>query len=185
MNGLPIVGVMGSGSVPYPERSEPVGRMLASLPVHLLTGGGGGVMYAASRAFHETQGRRGLVIGVVPGVTDGRIVVPPEGYPNPWVEIPIRTHLTLSGARGEEPLSRNHINVLTADIVVLLPGSAGSVTEARLAVRYGRPVIAFIVTDQELPGLPGEIERTDNLDRVREFVLTEIARLRPDLNPIG
>ena len=31
---------------------------------------------------------------------------PMDGYPNQWVEIPVLTHLPLSGERGTEPMSR-------------------------------------------------------------------------------
>ena len=48
---LPIVGVMGSGSHPHADLAEPLGRWLAAQGVHLLTGGGAGVMEAVSRAF--------------------------------------------------------------------------------------------------------------------------------------
>src|SRR5690606_16565050 len=42
---LPIVGVMGSGSSAS-ALAEPLGAALAELPIHLLTGGGAGVMAA-------------------------------------------------------------------------------------------------------------------------------------------
>ena len=35
------------------ELAEPLGRMLAAIGVHLLTGGGRGVMESVSRAFHD------------------------------------------------------------------------------------------------------------------------------------
>ena len=68
---LPIVGVMGSGAEPHAERAAEVGRWLAAIGVHLLTGGGGGVMAAVARAFHETPERRGLVIGILPAEAFG------------------------------------------------------------------------------------------------------------------
>ena len=46
--------------------------------VHLLTGGGGGVMSAVSEAFHGVPERRGLVIGVIPGLRRAR-----PGRPRP------------------------------------------------------------------------------------------------------
>ena len=39
---------------------------------------------------------------------------------NRFVELPIRTHLHLSGAQGTELASRNHINVLSSDVVIAL-----------------------------------------------------------------
>ena len=114
---IPIVGVMGSGVEPHAQRAGELGRWLAMTGVHLLTGGGGGVMAAVARAFHETPGRRGLVIGILPAEAFGS-ATPKPGYPNPWVEVPIFTHLP----SGDGPTSRNHLNVLSADVVILLPG---------------------------------------------------------------
>jgi predicted Rossmann-fold nucleotide-binding protein len=85
------------------------------------------------------------------------------------VDLAIYTHLPLTGAQGTEPLSRNHINVLSSDALVILPGGWGTRSEAILAVRYGRPAILFgpvtAFTDH-----PPELERADTLDRVEEFV---------------
>src|SRR5262245_42721662 len=106
----PIVGVMGSGKHPHGDRASEIGQWLAREGVHLLTGGGAGVMAAVSQAFYETPNRRGLVIGIIPSAEGA--ILPKVGYPNQWVEIPIFTHLPLSGKRGTEPMSRNHINVL-------------------------------------------------------------------------
>ena len=140
---LPVIGVMGSGSKPWEERAAPLGRWLAERGVHLLTGGGGGVMTAVSRAFHEVDPRPGRVLGILPS-TEADRTSSKSGYPNPWVEIPIFTHLPHSGDRGQDPLSRNHINVLTSDVIVGLPGSEGTLSEIHLALRYERPVIAFL-----------------------------------------
>jgi uncharacterized protein (TIGR00725 family) len=144
---LPIVGVMGSGSHTYTDLVEPLGRWLATLPVHLLTGGGRGVMASVSRAFAESSegaghatNRRGLCLGVLPGNDAGN---PPEGYPNEWVELSIRTHLGSRGPESGDARSRNHVNVLTADVLVVLPGGPGTLSEVALAVRYGTPAIAW------------------------------------------
>jgi len=152
---LPIVGVMGSGHDACPQRSQDLGIFLGRLGVHLLTGGGGGVMAAVSRAFIGVEPRKGLVIGILPGdPSDGHA---PPGYPNPWVELPIRTHLPLSGQRGKEPLSRNHINVLSSDLVIALPGGSGTLSEVELALQYGKPTLAFLHAPEELPGLPDAV----------------------------
>ncbi|MBW2193723.1 MAG: molybdenum cofactor carrier protein, partial [Deltaproteobacteria bacterium] len=112
---FPIVGVMGSGSKAHKDRAGILGQWLAEENVHLLTGGGGGVMEAVSRAFYETPHRKGFVIGILPGTVSDQDYQSAPGYPNPWVEIPIYTHLPLSGIRGTDPMSRNHINILSAD----------------------------------------------------------------------
>ncbi len=179
MTRLPIVGVMGSGTEPHAERSLALGGALARLGVHLLTGGGAGVMHEVSRAFCETPGRAGLAIGVLPAgalpagtlPASGREkAAPPPGYPNRWVEIPIATHLPHSGARGREQGSRNHINILSSDAVVALPGSAGTASEVALAVEYGRPVLAFLADRAELVGLPDEVRVVDDIEAVMAFL---------------
>ena len=65
-------------------------------------------------------------------------IVPPTGYPNPYTEIVIRTQCPLSmhPMTGTELSSRNHINILSSDIVIALPGSSGTWSEIQLAIRY-------------------------------------------------
>ena len=170
---------MGSATESHRERAAALGRWLAGKGVHLLTGGGGGVMSAVSEAFCEVPERRGLVIGVLPG-DEGEFesaspAAPRPGYPNPWVEIPISTHLPLSGRRGLDPLSRNHINVLSSNVLVALPGGAGTASEVLLALRYGRPVVAYLRAREEIPDLPAEARAESDLERVKEFVREKIA----------
>jgi len=146
----PIVGVMGSGEHEFADLAEPVGRTIAAAGWHLLTGGGAGVMTAVARAFTAVPGRAGLSLGVIRAASAGHLGEAKtsrryEGRgPNPWVEVPIFTHLPLSGAQGKHELSRNHINVLTATVVVVLPGGDGSASELELALEYGRPVVLFL-----------------------------------------
>ncbi len=158
---------MGSGSAPHAHLAEPLGRALARMSVHLLTGGGRGVMEAVSKAFSEVSGREGLVVGVLPAGdarpdradtdpsrSDASVSRTeanpshaaadpgtPPGYPNPWVELAVRTHLDARGDDGSGIRSRNHINILSSDVVVALPGSSGTASEVELAIRYGRPLV--------------------------------------------
>ena len=165
---IPVIGVMGSGTSGHADRAAPLGRWLAQRGVHLLTGGGGGVMAAVSRAFHESPDRRGMVIGILP--CEEGSTHPKPGYPNEWVELPIYTHLPLSGTRGREPLSRNHINVLTSDVIIALPGGAGTASETALALSYNRPIVAYLERREDIEGLSGEIPVRGSLDDVCEFV---------------
>lgn len=165
---LAIVGVMGSGTATHARRSTQLGQWLAGRGVHLLTGGGGGVMAAVSKAFYEVSERRGLVIGILPSAESS--IRPKAGYPNRWVEIPIFTHLPLSGTQGTELASRNHMNVLSSDVIVALPGSAGTASEVSLAVRYGRAVAAFLDSRDQLPGLPSDVPVYSDFAEVQRFV---------------
>ena len=147
---LPIIGIMGSGDHEFAELAEPAGRVVARGGYHLLTGGSDGVMTATTRAFTAVADRRGLALGIVRadgldclGEARATRRYRPRG-PNDWVEVPILTHLPYSGAQGKHELSRNHINVLTATAVVVLPGGDGTLSELELALEYGRPVILFL-----------------------------------------
>jgi uncharacterized protein (TIGR00725 family) len=139
---MAVIGVMGSGQEPHVELAQVAGTLIAERGDHLLTGGGAGVMASVSAAFVATPGRRGVCLGVLKGsVEGGRYLC--LGGPNPHVEVPIRTHLPDSGTAGTALTSRNHVNVLSADAVVVLPGGPGTQSELELALRYRRPVVVF------------------------------------------
>lgn len=176
---LPIVGVMGSSSDPHPHLAAPLGAWLATLDVHLLTGAGRATMTEVSRAFARVEDRRGLVIGVCPASDEDPGRARP-GYPNEWVELPVMTHLPLSGPLGTEDRSRNHVNVLSSTVIVALPGGDGTASEVRLAVRYGRPVIAFVRDRSDIPQLPDEVPDTSDLEAVKLFVLEAIRAATSD-----
>jgi len=161
---LPIVGVLGSGTETHEELAVPLGAALAGMGVHLLTGGGGGVMGAVSEAFAREPDRKGSVLAVLPGDASG---ASPGGYPNPWVELPIRTHLPLSGDQGTDPMSRNHLNVLSADVLIALPGGAGTRSELELALRYAKPVVRH-ARDEGLESVETLADLEDVLAFVRE-----------------
>jgi uncharacterized protein (TIGR00725 family) len=141
---LPIVGVFGSGSpidAAHAQFARAIGAMVARLGGHLLTGAGYGVMAAAAEGFVSAAGRAGLSIGVVPRDSSGRFDQPnrdPDGrsYPNPFVEIAIRTPLPPRVDDWQATPARNHVNVLTADAIVALPGGVGTGNELDMAVEY-------------------------------------------------
>lgn len=176
MSRLPIVGVMGSGKDAYPELAVPLGAWLASQSVHLLTGGGRGVMESVSKAFFDNLDRRGSIIGVIPSQLGS--VLPKDGYPNPWVEIPIYTHLPLSGRRGSDPLSRNHINILSSDAVIALPGRNGTLNEIQLALAYERPLVAFLSSRDQFPNLPSEVPVVHALGDLAQWLCGVLSKVR-------
>ena len=170
----PVVGVMGASREPHADRSRRVGDWIAHAGYHLLTGGGPGVMAAVTEAFVGVPNRRGLAIGILPACgsrgLEGPAGRPPPGYPNPWVELAIGTHLDSLGARGGDERSRNHVNILSSDVLIFLPGSQGTASEARLAVRYGRPSIAYLDARAQVPDLPDEVPVEPEFTRVETFV---------------
>lgn len=141
---LPIVGVMGASAAAWQQFAGPLGQHLAERGVHLLTGGGAGAMAAVAEAFCAVPGRRGVSIGILPSVKHPvHAFVAVAGYPNPWVEIPILTPLGIFNGTDDDFLSRNHVNILTSNAIVALPGGIGTHNEIRLARRFGKKLILF------------------------------------------
>jgi len=142
---LPVVAVLG-GSIAEPEHLEMAGRvgaMAAEKRWVVLTGGGAGVMAAASRGA-VTAG--GLTVGVLP------VAQETEAYPNPWVMIPLFT-----GAGS----ARNAFNVLSADLCVAIGGGAGTLSEIALALKAGVPVWTWRSWRLEPPKGPMSHEPVD------------------------
>jgi predicted Rossmann-fold nucleotide-binding protein len=175
------VAVIGSGKTADPCCEE-IGRLVAGLGVDLLTGGGRGVMEAVSRAFVEASPRRGISIGVIPATVEPLTAIeqrqdadvryrPPDGYPNPWIELAIYTHLPDSGREGTLRSSRNHINVLSADAIVALPGDEGTESEMWLAVHYGVPIVVY---GAHARPVPAGIMQAPALADVREFLIRSL-----------
>ena len=141
---LPIVAVFGSGSPISAGRAalaRAVGATVAKLGAHLLTGGGFGVMAAAAEGFVAVDDRAGLSIGIIPRELEGAFDRPArndsgERYPNRHVEIAVFTPLPASVADWHTIPGRNHVNVLTADVVVALPGSTGTRNEIEMTATY-------------------------------------------------
>jgi predicted Rossmann-fold nucleotide-binding protein len=155
-----IVGVMASGqeasAKKHQDLAKQVGSAIAKLGFHLLTGGGNGLMATVGQAFLDKKREvldqkrpAGNLISILRAKEFPQ--VRKNGKRN-WKanadsglgEIVIRTHLPLSGDNGTDPLSRNHINALTADLVVVLPGGAGTLSELQLAFEYGKDIMIFI-----------------------------------------
>jgi uncharacterized protein (TIGR00725 family) len=141
-----VIGVLGSGTEEHAELAVPLGKWIAGRGFDLITGGGGGVMAAVCRGFHCVPQRRGVTIGILPAG-------PTRGYPNPWVDIPIHTHLPQRGAEGAGERSRNHLIVLSAQVLIALPGGPGTRTEIELADKYKRSLLAFLGASGAIEGL--------------------------------
>jgi len=146
---LPILAVLGAGAAMPQEESlaERVGELAARSGWVVLTGGGPGVMAAASRGAVEAGG---VTVGVLP--TDG----PTAAYPNPWVKIRIST-----GAG----MARNAFNVLSADLCVAIGGGAGTLSEIAMALKAGVPVWCHrswsLEPPTEQPRMPRVIDDED------------------------
>ncbi|MGK7899486.1 MAG: DNA-binding protein [Xenococcus sp. (in: cyanobacteria)] len=166
-----IIGIMGSGTNSWAEFTIPLAEWIAQQNYHLLTGSGTGVMATASKAFCQVENRQGSCIGIVPTEPDQTLgFVPKKNYPNPWVEIPIITPLSTFGGDDPNQISRNHICVLSSDVIVALPGNKGTHNEVSLAIRFQKPII-LLGAEKELQNFPSSITKTDSLEKVKDFIL--------------
>jgi len=119
------VAVVGPGEATAEQLAdaEAVGRGLAQAGATLVCGGLGGVMEAACRGAAE---HGGATIGILPG-SDRRAA-------NKWVTVAIPSGL------GE---LRNGLIVRSADAVIAVGGSYGTLSEIALALKTGVPVIGL------------------------------------------
>ena len=166
-----IVGIMGSGRKSWAEFTIPLAQWIAQQNYHLLTGSGTGVMATASEAFCKVENRKGSCIGIVPTEPDQELgFIPKKNYPNPWVEIAITTPLSTFEGHDPNQISRNHICVLSSDVIVALPGSKGTHNEVSLAISFQKPIILF-GPEKELQDFPPNITKTDSIEEVKDFIL--------------
>ncbi len=155
---LATIGIMGSGDeLADPRKAEDAGRRVAEAGFHLLTGGGGGVMEAASRGFASFEKRQGLAIGVLPARHLGSPQTR-QDYPNSFIDLAIRTHLEVS-PDPDNLSSRNPINILTADGLIFLPGSGGTAAELALAKKFSKPRILLLDKGESIGELSAEALR--------------------------
>lgn len=173
--GIATVGVMGSSRDEHDALAGPLGALLARLELNLLTGAGRGVMTSVSRAFVTARHGRGISIGIVPCDSIEARNMPRQGSPNAYVDLPIYTHLPLSGIDGTDDLSRNHINILSSDVVVALPGSEGTAGELELALRYAKPAAVFAASADQVQHFNPTIPRLYDIDEVESFLKQQIS----------
>ncbi|UCD37386.1 MAG: TIGR00725 family protein [Fidelibacterota bacterium] len=124
MKRSPIIGVMGGGQVSeeIADLARDLGRALAREGWIVLSGGRNtGVMAAVSEGAANDNG---VVVGILPDKNLEQA--------SPHLTIPIRTGL------GD---SRNIVNILSSDVVVALPGSAGTLSEIALAIKNDKPLL--------------------------------------------
>jgi len=128
------LAVIGGGEVSpdIAALAREVGREVARKGAVLLCGGLGGVMEAAAQGAKEAGG---VSIGILPDGDRGRA--------NPYLTYAIATNL------GH---ARNMLIAHSAHALIAVDGSFGTISEAAIALKLGKPVIALQVS-WDLPGL--------------------------------
>jgi len=120
-----IIAVIGNSSCSPKEAklAETVGELLAQQGVTVICGGLGGVMEAVCRG---AKSEGGLTVGILPGQD--------SSMANPWVDIPVVTGI------GE---ARNVMVVKSAQAVIAIGGSYGTLSEIAYALKSNIPVIGL------------------------------------------
>lgn len=155
----PLIAVIGGATATLEEAAaaESVGRALAESGAVLVCGGRGGVMEAACRG---AKAAGGLTIGILPG-TD-------RSEANAFVDVAIVTGL------GE---ARNAIVARTAQAVIAIGGSYGTLSEMAFALRFGVPVVGlgtWAVAREMHP--PAPIAHVDSPEEAAARVLAMVRR---------
>jgi uncharacterized protein (TIGR00725 family) len=145
-----IVGVIG-GHMCTPEveqLAKKLGKKLTKVVEILVSGGLSGTMKAVCQGF---KAGGGLTIGIVPSYN--------KKDANPFVDIVIPTGLGLA---------RNVLVVKSADVVVALPGEAGTLSEIAYCLQFGIPVIS--IDSWDIPGVI-QVKRVEEaVEKVRAIL---------------
>lgn len=151
---MAYIAVIGPGEATPSQLDDAraaAGRLAGAGHV-IVTGGLGGVMQAAAEG---AQAVGGVAVGLLPGQDRS-------------VGSPAHTVLVPTGL-GE---LRNGLVVRTADVVLAIGGSWGTLSEVALAVRTGVPVVGL--RSWELPDAP-QLHRVDDVDVAVERVVGLLA----------
>jgi hypothetical protein len=130
----PIVGVIGGARTDEETRAlaYDVGRLIAERDAILVCGGLGGVMEAACQGAYEHDG---ITIGILP--TDDTYEA------NPYVQVPVATGFGIG---------RNVVIARTADVLIAVGGSYGTLSEIGLALNLGKRVVHLQSWDLDQAG---------------------------------
>ena len=120
-----LIAVIGGGQCSKEEATsaEEVGRELARRGTILICGGLGGVMEAACKGAYSEGG---VTIGILPGEN--------RQAANPYVQIPLVTGIGYA---------RNIIVVKSAQAVIAIGGSYGTLSEIAHALQSNIPVVSL------------------------------------------
>lgn len=139
---IAVIGASDCSPEEY-EIARTLGRLIAEMGATLVCGGMGGVMEAACHGAREAGGR---TVGIVPDTGNG----------NPYLDVVIRTGL------GH---ARNALVVQSADAVIAVGGSHGTLSEIALALKTVRPV--FGIGTWDIPGVIACSRPEDAVEQVK------------------
>ncbi len=147
------VAVVGGGEAEKDilETAYEVGREIALRGAVLICGGLGGVMQAAAQGAREAGG---ITIGILPG--------PDRQGANSFVTYSLVTNL------GH---ARNIVIAHSADGMIAVDGSYGTISEAAIALKLGKPVVG-LATEWNLRLMHNASSPKEAVD----FILEELSK---------
>lgn len=167
------IGVIGSSSnVPEDvyEAAVEIGRLIAEAGCILVTGGGSGIMEAASRGAKLAGG---LVVGILPeGDRRGA---------NAYIDVAIPT--------GVGYALRNITTIRSCDSVIMIRGSSGTLNEVTQAYAHGKPLTVLQGTGgfadrlEAILPIPGYLDERKSVEI--EFVNSTREAVRRAVERIG
>ena len=154
------VVVIGSGDDDqHLDTAFEIGKYIAENKWVLITGGGGGIMEAASKGASVTGG---IVVGILPDSDLSRS--------NEYCSIVIPSGIGYA---------RNMTNILSGDVIVSINGKSGTLSELAYAWQFGKPVISCAFTGgwssrivpEPVDDRPGsKIFKADSLTEVFQYL---------------
>jgi len=128
-----VIGIIGSRncSKKVEQLAQNLAKKLTKVVGILICGGLSGVMQAACQGFKAAGG---LTIGIIPSYN--------KQDANEFVDVAIPTGLGLA---------RNVLVVKSADVVVALPGEAGTLSEIAYCLQFAIPVVSL--NSWDIPGV--------------------------------
>jgi hypothetical protein len=163
----PIIGVIGGGSTASAEGvrlAEEVGFLVARSDAVLVCGGLNGVMEAASKGARRGGG---LTIGILPSGD--------KADANAYVDVPIATAMSTA---------RNLVIVRTADALIAINGSYGTLSEMAHAFDLGKTVFALRTWPMDRAGVESSLfvpvdTPREAVDRALAYAEKAVASERP------
>ena len=145
-----IVGVIGGHSCTkeVEQIAQNLGKNLAKVVEILVSGGLSGTMMAVCKGFKAAGG---ITIGILPSYN--------KSDANKYVDIAIPTGMGLA---------RNVLVVKSADVVIALPGAAGTLSEIAYCLQFGIPVISL--NSWDIDGVIKAKTVDEAVDKVKELL---------------
>ena len=163
----PILGVIGGGTTASAEGvtlAEEVGFLIARADAILICGGLNGVMEASAKGAKRGGGQ---TIGILPSGN--------KADANPHIDIPIATSMSTA---------RNLIIVRTADALIAVNGSFGTLSEIAHALDLGKTVFGLRTWPMDKLGVDSKLFVTvatprEAVDRALEYAKKAMAQEKP------